>query len=127
MLRRCLIANNVAPALSAIIRAVYAAFIRGPEFAGFRSRAEQRRDCAGWLRPAVAHAFPAVASDASIHTAIRAAGDIGGAGAGRFGIGTWPMMGSTDQAFSALIEDMHQRGLLADTLVCFVTEFGRTP
>jgi len=22
---------------------------------------------------------------------------------------------------------MHQRGLLADTLVCFVTEFGRTP
>ena len=51
----------------------------------------------------------------------------GGAGAGRYGIGTWPMMGSTDQAFAALIEDMHQRGLLADTLVCFVTEFGRTP
>lgn len=51
----------------------------------------------------------------------------GGAGAGRFGIGTWPMMGSTDQAFASLIEDMHQRGLLADTLVCFVTEFGRTP
>jgi uncharacterized protein (DUF1501 family) len=37
------------------------------------------------------------------------------------------MMGSTDQAYSALIEDMHERGLLADTLVCFVTEFGRTP
>lgn len=51
----------------------------------------------------------------------------GGAGAGRFGIGTWPMMGSTDQAFAALIEDMHERGLLAETLVCFVTEFGRTP
>lgn len=51
----------------------------------------------------------------------------GGPGAGRFGIGTWPMMGSVDLAFSALIEDMHQRGLLADTLVCFVTEFGRTP
>ena len=51
----------------------------------------------------------------------------GGAGAGRFGIGTWPMMGSTDQAFASLIEDMHQRGLLADTLVCFVTEFGHTP
>ena len=51
----------------------------------------------------------------------------GGAGAGRFGIGTWPMMGSTDQAFASLIEDMHDRGLLADTLVCFVTEFGRTP
>tara|TARA_B100000686_G_C15886058_1_gene523372 strand:- start:105 stop:482 length:378 start_codon:yes stop_codon:yes gene_type:complete len=37
------------------------------------------------------------------------------------------MMGSTDQALSALIEDMDQRGLLEDTLVCFVTEFGRTP
>jgi hypothetical protein len=51
----------------------------------------------------------------------------GGAGAGRFGIQTWPMMGSTDQAFAALIEDMDERGLLDDTLVCFVTEFGRTP
>ena len=51
----------------------------------------------------------------------------GGPGAGRWGIGTWPMMGSTDQAFAALIEDMSQRGLLEDTLVCFVTEFGRTP
>ena len=37
------------------------------------------------------------------------------------------MMGSTDQAFAALIEDMHDRGLLDETLVCFVTEFGRTP
>ena len=51
----------------------------------------------------------------------------GGPGAGRYGIGTWPMMGSTDQAFSALIEDMGERGLLDETLVCFVTEFGRTP
>ncbi len=51
----------------------------------------------------------------------------GGAGAGRYGIATWPMMGSTDQAFAALIEDMNDRGLLDDTLVCFVTEFGRTP
>ncbi len=51
----------------------------------------------------------------------------GGPGAGRYGIGTWPMMGSTDQAFSALIEDLDQRGLLDDTRVCFVTEFGRTP
>ena len=51
----------------------------------------------------------------------------GGPGAGRWGIGTWPMMGSTDRAFSALLEDLHQRGLLDDTLVCFVTEFGRTP
>ena len=51
----------------------------------------------------------------------------GGAGAGRFGFHTWPMMGSTDQALSALIEDMHQRGMLEETLLCFVTEFGRTP
>ncbi len=51
----------------------------------------------------------------------------GGAGAGRYGIATWPMMGSTDQAFAALIEDLDQRGLLDETLVCFVTEFGRTP
>jgi hypothetical protein len=48
-------------------------------------------------------------------------------GEGRYGIGTWPMMGSTDQALAALIDDLHQRGLLAETLVCFVTEFGRTP
>ncbi len=51
----------------------------------------------------------------------------GGGGAGRYGIATWPMMGSTDQAFAALLEDMDGRGLLDETLVCFVTEFGRTP
>jgi hypothetical protein len=51
----------------------------------------------------------------------------GGPGAGRYGIGTWPMMGSTDHAFAALLEDMQQRGLLAETLICFVSEFGRTP
>ena len=51
----------------------------------------------------------------------------GGPGAGLYGIGTWPMIGSTDQAFSALIEDLAQRGLLDETLVCLVTEFGRTP
>ena len=51
----------------------------------------------------------------------------GGPGAGRWGIGTWPMMGSTDKAFAALLEDMDERGLLDETLVCFVTEFGRTP
>ncbi|MCH7988844.1 MAG: DUF1501 domain-containing protein [Planctomycetes bacterium] len=50
-----------------------------------------------------------------------------GAGGGRRGIGTWEMMGSTDQAFAALIEDMDDRGLLAETLVCFISEFGRTP
>jgi hypothetical protein len=48
-------------------------------------------------------------------------------GEGRYGISHWCMMGSTDQAFAALIGDMHERGLLDDTLVCFVTEFGRTP
>jgi hypothetical protein len=32
-----------------------------------------------------------------------------------------------DQAYSALIEDLHQRGLLDDTLVANVSEFGRTP
>ena len=48
-------------------------------------------------------------------------------GEGRYGIGHWVMMGSTDRAFAALIEDMDERGLLAETLVCFITEFGRTP
>ncbi len=51
----------------------------------------------------------------------------GGGGAGRYGIGHWVMMGSVDHAFSALIEDLDQRGLLDETLVCFITEFGRTP
>jgi uncharacterized protein (DUF1501 family) len=32
-----------------------------------------------------------------------------------------------DRGFSALIEDMHTRGLLADTLVLCMGEFGRTP
>jgi uncharacterized protein (DUF1501 family) len=32
-----------------------------------------------------------------------------------------------DQAYSALIEDLSDRGLLADTLVCNLAEFGRTP
>ncbi|HCK70925.1 MAG TPA: DUF1501 domain-containing protein [Planctomycetaceae bacterium] len=32
-----------------------------------------------------------------------------------------------DQAYSALIEDLHQRGLLENTLVCNLAEFGRTP
>ena len=50
-----------------------------------------------------------------------------GAGAGRYGIGHWVMMGSVDRAYAALIEDLDQRGLLAETLVCFVSEFGRTP
>lgn len=32
-----------------------------------------------------------------------------------------------DQAYSALLEDLSQRGLLDDTLVCNLAEFGRTP
>lgn len=32
-----------------------------------------------------------------------------------------------DKAYSALLEDLHQRGLLDDTLVVVVGEFGRTP
>ncbi|MFV0445416.1 MAG: DUF1501 domain-containing protein [Planctomycetaceae bacterium] len=32
-----------------------------------------------------------------------------------------------DQAYSALIADLDQRGLLPDTLVCNISEFGRTP
>jgi hypothetical protein len=51
----------------------------------------------------------------------------GGGGEGRYGIGHYCMSGSTDQAFAALIEDLDLRGLLSETLVCFVTEFGRTP
>jgi len=48
-------------------------------------------------------------------------------GEGRYGIGHWVMMGSNDQAFAALVTDLDNRGLLDETLVCFVTEFGRTP
>jgi hypothetical protein len=32
-----------------------------------------------------------------------------------------------DQAYSALLEDLAQRGMLATTLVCNLSEFGRTP
>lgn len=32
-----------------------------------------------------------------------------------------------DQAYSALLEDLHQRGMLANTLVIAMGEFGRTP
>ena len=32
-----------------------------------------------------------------------------------------------DQGYSALIEDLAQRGMLGDTLVCNLAEFGRTP
>ena len=32
-----------------------------------------------------------------------------------------------DQAYSALVEDLSDRGLLPDTMVCNIAEFGRTP
>ncbi len=32
-----------------------------------------------------------------------------------------------DQAFAALIEDLDDRGLLAETVVAVLSEFGRTP
>ncbi|MFP6768415.1 MAG: DUF1501 domain-containing protein, partial [Planctomycetaceae bacterium] len=32
-----------------------------------------------------------------------------------------------DQGYSALLEDLDERGLLDDTLVCNLSEFGRTP
>ncbi len=37
------------------------------------------------------------------------------------------MTPTTDQAMAALLEDLHQRGLLESTLVVMATEFGRTP
>jgi hypothetical protein len=37
------------------------------------------------------------------------------------------MLPPLDRASSALLEDLHQRGRLDDTLVCWLTEFGRTP
>ena len=37
------------------------------------------------------------------------------------------LMPSWDQTYSALIEDLDQRGMLNDTLVCWVAEFGHTP
>jgi len=36
-------------------------------------------------------------------------------------------LAGTDRACAALIDDLCQRGLLAETLVVFLTEFGRTP
>jgi hypothetical protein len=45
----------------------------------------------------------------------------------RFGLSHPVMMPSLDRSFSALIEDMQTRGLLDETLVCFISEIGRTP
>lgn len=36
-------------------------------------------------------------------------------------------LAGTDRAFAALLDDLHDRGRLAETLVVFLTEFGRTP
>ncbi|TVP95417.1 MAG: DUF1501 domain-containing protein [Planctomycetaceae bacterium] len=36
-------------------------------------------------------------------------------------------LGEFDQPFAMLIDDLHQRGLLENTLVCVMSEFGRTP
>lgn len=36
-------------------------------------------------------------------------------------------LGEFDQSFSALVEDLAQRGMLQDTLVVVMSEFGRTP
>lgn len=46
-------------------------------------------------------------------------------GAGAFGLG-WALP-RVDEAVSALLEDLELRGLLEDTLVVMVGEFGRTP
>lgn len=37
------------------------------------------------------------------------------------------LMPSMDQTYSALVEDLDQRGMLEETLVCWVAEFGHTP
>ena len=78
MLRGRRIADRAAPTLPAIIRTVHAALIRGPQLSAFRAGAEQRRDCAGWLRPAVADALPTLASETAIQPAIRAASHVRG-------------------------------------------------
>ncbi len=41
--------------------------------------------------------------------------------------GLKPLLGSLDQAIHALVNDLHDRGLLEDTLVLAMGEFGRTP
>ena len=37
------------------------------------------------------------------------------------------LMPAMDRAYSALLDDLDQRGLLGETLVCWVAEFGHTP
>ena len=45
----------------------------------------------------------------------------------RYGLPHPVMMPSLDRSFSALLADLRERGLLEETLVCFITEMGRTP
>jgi hypothetical protein len=65
------------------------------------------------------------------HEGIYANGPCGGPQAmnnsERYGLPHPVMMPSFDRSFSALIEDLHARGLLEETLVCLITEMGRTP
>lgn len=65
------------------------------------------------------------------HEGIYINGPCGGPQAGnnqeRFGLPHRVMMPSLDRSLSALLEDLDERGLLAETLVCFITEMGRTP
>ncbi|MFN0056092.1 MAG: DUF1501 domain-containing protein [Planctomycetales bacterium] len=46
-------------------------------------------------------------------------------GTGAYGLG-WALP-NLDQAVSALLDDLHERGLLEDTLIVLVGEFGRSP
>jgi len=36
-------------------------------------------------------------------------------------------LGEFDRPFAMLVDDLHERGLLDDTLICVMSEFGRTP
>ena len=57
---------------------MHAALIGGPQLSGFAAGAEERRDCAGRLWPAVPDALPALSSETAIQLAIRAAGHVRG-------------------------------------------------
>ena len=82
MLRRRRIAGHAAPTPPTVIGTVDAPLICRPQLSGFLAGAEQRRNCAGWLRSASAHALPAIASETPIQAAIRAASDVRGVRSG---------------------------------------------
>ena len=65
-----------APTLSAIIRTVHAALVRGPELAAMRAGAEQGGDGVRWVRPAIANSLPTVSIEPAVQPAIRAARDV---------------------------------------------------